>query len=406
MQISNTNCKCKFKLTNPISSHKINEKAKIISYQKITEKEIFMHLTIGFLGLGLIGGSIAKSIRKYHPDYTLIGYNHNYETALLAQREQILDLAVKEVDSSFSNCDIIYLCMPVSFNEEYLSQVKPYLKKGCILTDVGSVKGNIHQAVKKLSLEEYFIGGHPMAGSEKTGFSNSTDHLLENAYYILTPCKCTSKDAIDRLYHLTASIKAIPIVLDPKEHDYAVANISHLPHLIAAGLVNLIQKSDSDTETMKTLAAGGFKDITRIASSSPVMWQQICLTNKENIVQTIEHYLSYLSEIRDAVKQEDGDYLYQFFEQARIYRNSIPAKSSGPITTIYAMYCDLIDEAGSLAKVVVVLAEHGISIKNIGITHTRDFQEETLRIEFYEQNAMLLAQKLLEQLHYSVTICS
>lgn len=364
-----------------------------------------MNLTVGFLGLGLIGGSIARSIRKYHPDYTLIAYNHNYETAVLAKKEQIIDIAAKEVNQSFSDCDIIYLCMPVSLNEEYLLKIKPYLKTGCILTDVGSVKGNIHKAVKALFLEECFIGGHPMAGSEKTGFKNSTDHLLENAYYVITPCKCTSKEAIDRLYNLTASIKAIPILLDPDEHDYAVANISHLPHLIASSLVNLVNQSDSEKETMKTLAAGGFKDITRIASSSPLMWQQICLTNKENIIKTMEDYISYFSEVKTAVEQEDMDYLYHFFEQARIYRNSLPTKTSGPITTIYAMYCDLIDEAGSLAKVVVVLAEHHISIKNIGITHTRDFQEETLRIEFYEKNAMLLAQKLLEQLNYPVTIC-
>ncbi len=365
-----------------------------------------MNLTVGFSGLGLIGGSIAKSIRKYHPDYTLIGYNHNYETALLAKKEHVIDIAAKEVDASFSDCDLIYLCMPVSFNEEYLLKIKPYLKTGCILTDVGSVKGTIHHAVKRLSLEKFFIGGHPMAGSEKTGFSNSTDHLLENAYYILTPCEDTPKEAIDRFYTLIASIKAIPIILNAKEHDYAVANISHLPHLIASSLVNLVKTSDSEKETMKTLAAGGFKDITRIASSSPVMWQQICLTNKENIVKTMEHYISYFSEIKQAIEQEDKDYLYRFFEQAQYYRNSIPTKTSGPITTVYAMYCDLIDEAGSLAKVVVVLAEHHISIKNIGITHTRDFQEETLRIEFYEKDAMLLAQQLLEQLHYPVTICS
>lgn len=365
-----------------------------------------MNLTIGFLGLGLIGGSIARSIRKYHPNATLIGFNHNYETALLAKKEQIIDIAAKEVDSSFADCDIIYLCMPVSLNEEYLIKIKPYLKSGCILTDVGSVKGNIHKAVRALSLEEYFIGGHPMAGSEKTGFSNSTDHLLENAYYVLTPCKCTSKKAIDLLYTLTASIKAIPIVLHPDEHDYAVANISHLPHLIASGLVNLVSQSDSEKEIMKTLAAGGFKDITRIASSSPVMWQQICLTNKENILKTMEGYLSYFSEIKDAIEREDQDYLYHFFEQAKLYRNSIPSKTSGPIATVSIMYCDLIDEAGSLAKVFDILAKHHISIKNISITHTRDFQEETLCIEFYEKSAMLLAQNVLEQHHYPVTICS
>jgi len=364
-----------------------------------------MNLTIGFLGLGLIGGSIARSIRKYHPHYTLIGYNHNYETVKLAQKEHILDIGAEKVDSSFEACDIIYLCMPVSLNAEYLANIKPYLKPDSILTDVGSVKGNIHQAVKALSLENHFIGGHPMAGSEKTGFAHSTDHLLENAYYVLTPCEHTAKEALDRLYTLTKSIKAIPIVLNPDEHDHTVANISHLPHLIASALVNLIRKSDSEKETMKTLAAGGFKDITRIASSSPVMWQQICQTNRENIVKTMDDYLSYFSEIRDAVEREDENYLYQFFEHARNYRNSIPSKRSGPITNVYALYCDLVDEVGSLAKVAVVLAEHKISIKNIGITHTRDFQEETLRIEFYEKDAMLLAQKILTELHYPITAC-
>jgi len=365
-----------------------------------------MNLTIGFFGLGLIGGSIARSIRKYHPDYTLIAYNHNYGTVELAIKEQIIDIGAKEIDHTFDNCDIIYLCMPVSLNAAYLSKLKPYLKPGCILTDVGSVKGDIHRAVRELSLEKFFIGGHPMAGSEKTGFANSTDHLLENAYYAITPCECTSKEALTCLYTLTKSIKAIPIVLNPDEHDYAVANISHLPHMIASGLVNLIAKSDSEKETMKTIAAGGFKDITRIASSSPVMWQQICLTNRENIVKTMDAYISYFSEIRNAVEKGDADYLYHFFEQARIYRNSIPTKATGPITKIYAIYCDLVDEAGSLAKVAVVLAKHHISIKNIGITHTRGFEEETLRIEFYEENAMLSAQERLKQLHYHVTVCS
>lgn len=365
-----------------------------------------MNLTIGFLGLGLIGGSIARSIRKYHPEYTLVGYNHNYGTVELAMKEHIIDIGAKEVDNSFDNCDIIYLCMPVSLNAEYLAKIKPHLKPGCILTDVGSVKGNIHKAVKELCLEEFFIGGHPMAGSEKTGFANSTDHLLENAYYIITPCSCTSKDAIDRMYTLTESIKAIPVILDPDEHDYAVANTSHLPHMIASALVNLLARSDSEKETMKMIAAGGFKDITRIASSSPVMWQQICLTNPKNIVKTMDAYISYFSEIRDAVEHQDADYLYQFFDQARVYRNSIPAKSAGPITKVYAIYCDLVDEAGSIAKVAVALAENNISIKNIGITHTRGFEEETLCIEFYEENALSSAKALLEQLHYSVTLCS
>ena len=360
-------------------------------------------VTIGFLGLGLIGGSIAKGIRRHHKNYTLIGYNHNYSTAQTALEEGVLDFAVKEVDASFSRCDIIYLCMPVSYNVEYLKKIKPYLKPSCILTDVGSVKGNIHKAVKELELTRYFIGGHPMAGSEKTGYANSTDHLLENACYPLTPCEDTDPVSLQLLKDLTASLGAIPFVLSEQEHDYAVAAISHLPHLIASGLVNLIRLVDSKEQLMKTIAAGGFKDITRIASASPVMWQQICLTNRDNIVTIMDQYLSYLTEIKDAIVREDTDYLYHFFDSGREYRNSIPAAPSGPVTKIYDLYCDLIDKPGSIAKAATILADAGVSIKNIGITHIREYQEDVLCIEFYTQEDAALAGTVLKEHNYQVT---
>ncbi len=358
---------------------------------------------IGFLGLGLIGGSIAKGIRRYYPSATIIGYNHNFSTTQLAMDDGTIHIAAKEVDHTFSACDIIYLCMPVSYNVEYLKKIKPFLKPSCILTDVGSVKGNIHKAVNELGLSSNFIGGHPMAGSEKTGYINATDHLVENAYYAITPCSETEEHSLLLLKELTASLGAIPVILSPEEHDYAVAAISHLPHMIASGLVNLIQSIDSKDQIMKTIAAGGFKDITRIASASPIMWQQICLTNKENIVKTMEQYLTYFTEIKNAVEKGDSNYLYQFFNGGKEYRNSIPSAPSGPMAKVYGIYCDIIDEAGSLAKAASLLAASNISIKNIGITHTREFQEDVLRIEFYTQKAADLATQVLNSHQYHVT---
>lgn len=362
-----------------------------------------MNITIGFLGLGLIGGSIARAMKRYHRDYTIIAYNHNFSTTQTALDEGVIDIAASAVDASFSACDIIYLCMPVSYNVEYLQKIKPFLKSSCILTDVGSVKENIHEAVSALELEEHFIGGHPMAGSEKTGYASSSDHLLENAYYALTPCRQTTPQSLSFLRELTASLGAIPFVLSAAEHDYTVAGISHLPHMIASGLVNLIQRVDSENQIMKTIAAGGFKDITRIASASPVMWQQICLTNRSNITRIMDQYLEYFSEIRNAVAAGDADYLYRFFESGKEYRDSIPAASSGTLSRVYAIYCDLVDETGSIAKVAALLAEGEVSIKNIGITHARGFQEDVLCIEFYTLDAALLAQKILSEHAYRVT---
>ena len=148
---------------------------------------------IGFVGLGLIGGSIAKAIRQYYPDYELLAFDKNKETLALAVQEEIIHTVSSSIDDNFRDCDYIFLCAPISFNNAYLSQLKDYISPNCILTDVGSVKTSIHEEIIRLGLEENFIGGHPMAGSEKSGFVNSKAILIENAYYILTPSANVSR---------------------------------------------------------------------------------------------------------------------------------------------------------------------------------------------------------------------
>ena len=234
---------------------------------------------IGFIGLGLIGGSIAKAIRRYYPDYEILAFDKNRETLALAVQEGIIHTSCSSIDENFRGCSYIFLCAPVSCNTAYLPQLKGLIDKDCILTDVGSVKTSIHEEAAALGLEENFIGGHPMAGSEKSGFANSKAHLIENAYYILTPSTRVSEEKISAYRDFVTSLKALPIVLDYREHDNITGTISHLPHIIASTLVNFVHDTDSRDGLMKALAAGGFKDITRIASSSPVMWQQICLKN-------------------------------------------------------------------------------------------------------------------------------
>ena len=231
---------------------------------------------IGFIGLGLIGGSVAKAIRKYYPDYELIAFDKSRETLALAVQEGTIDTACSSIDNNFKGCSYIFLCAPVSCNTAYLAQLKEIVKDGCILTDVGSVKTSIHEEIIALNMEENFIGGHPMAGSEKSGFANSKAHLIENAYYILTPSAKVPAEKISAYQELVSSLKALPVVLDYHEHDHVTGTISHLPHIIASSLVNFVRDTDTQDELMKALAAGGFKDLTRIASSSPVMWQQIC----------------------------------------------------------------------------------------------------------------------------------
>ncbi len=359
-------------------------------------------MKIGFIGLGLIGGSVAKAIRKYYPDYEIVAFDKNRETLALAVQENIIDTACSSIDDNFKGCGYLFLCAPVSCNTAYLSQLKGLLDADCILTDVGSVKTSIHEEITALDMEENFIGGHPMAGSEKSGFSNSKAHLIENAYYILTPSEIASKEKVERYRSFVSSLKAIPVILDYREHDCITGTISHLPHIIAATLVNYVRDNDTKDELMKALAAGGFKDITRIASSSPVMWQQICLKNGSNISRILSGYIQALEKAKAAIDSENENELYSLFETSRDYRDSMPNSSAGPIKKQFALYCDIIDEAGGIATIATILASNNINIKNIGIVHNREFEEGVLRIEFYDEASSVKAAGLLQKYRYIV----
>ena len=264
------------------------------------------------------------------------------------------------------------------------------------------MKTSIHEEVVSLDMEKNFIGGHPMAGSEKSGFSNSKAHLIENAYYILTPSEKVSEEKIDRYRSLVSSLKAIPVILYYRNHDCITGTIRHLPHMIAASLVNYVRDNDTEDELMKALAAGGFKDITRIASSSPVMWQQICLKNGRNISQILSGYIQSLEKAKASIDSANEEELYSLFETSRDYRDSMPNSSAGPIKKQFAVYCDIIDEAGGIATIATILASNNINIKNIGIIHNREFEEGVLRIEFYDEASSAKATELLQKYRYIV----
>lgn len=361
-----------------------------------------MSKKIGFIGLGLIGGSIAKAIREYHPDYEIIAFDKNKETLALATQDSCIDVACTTIDDNFHHCNYIFLCAPVSYNTAYLEQLSRFLHEDLIITDVGSVKAAIHEEAKALGLESHFIGGHPMAGSEKSGFVNSKPVLIENAYYIITPSEKVSQDKVKAYTDFVESLKALPVVLGYEEHDYITGAISHLPHIIAATLVNFVKDHDSKEEWMKHLAAGGFKDITRIASSSPIMWQHICMKNQQNLVSIIEEYIQMLDETKTSILTGQDQDIYHLFETSKNYRNSIPSGSAGPIKKVFAVYCDIVDETGGIATIATILASNNINLKNIGIVHNREFEEGVLRIEFYDESSSYKAAELLRKYRYIV----
>ncbi len=357
---------------------------------------------IGFIGLGLIGGSIAKTIHRIHPEIEMIAYDTDAEALDLAVAEQVIAKGFRELTEDFAACRYIFLCAPVQKNSEFLTRLSAFAGDHCIITDVGSVKNSIHQEISRTGISPYFIGGHPMAGSEKSGYRHATSYLLENAYYMLTPSPDIRPELTQELKAFISSLGAITMVLSYRRHDFITAAISHLPHILASSLVNLVKDLDDETETMKSVAAGGFKDITRIASSSPVMWQQICLTNQEQLIKLIDLFIHSLEHTRKQISSGSSQELFDFFQEAKDYRDSISISTSGSLPKIFEIYCDMADETGGIAALATILSQENISIKNIGIIHNREFQDGVLHIEFYDEQARKTAVRLLRGCQYTV----
>ena len=362
--------------------------------------------TIGFIGFGLIGGSIARGLKRSDPSFRILAYMRTRSKLEQARRDRVVDVILDGIDEQLRECDVILLCTPVEYIREYLQKVRPFLKEGAVISDVGSTKAAIHETVRELGMEECFVGGHPMAGSEKTGYEYSTDHLLENAYYIVTPTKKTPTELTDRIIGIAGHLGSIPLLMDPRDHDRNVAAISHLPHLIAAALVNLVHDEDDSGQHMKSMAAGGFKDITRIASSSPVMWEQICMTNRAPILEMLDLYMNSLASIRKNLENGTEGAMFDLFTKSRDYRNSFASTRRGSHAPSYSFFVDVKDEPGAIAIISSILAASAINIRNIGINNARDMDEYALRISFYDKKSMDHAIERLEDFNFRLSVQS
>lgn len=356
---------------------------------------------IGFYGLGLIGGSIAKTLHEKYPECTLIATSGRESTVAEAHAAGVIENGGLLDFDAFSDCDLIFLCAPVGKNIEALRRFVETTGAGTLLTDVGSVKGTIHEEAARLKLTDRFIGGHPMTGSEKTGFSNSAPLFLENAYYLLTPEPDVPKETVEEFRLLVDSLGAIPLVLDANDHDRDTAAISHLPHVIAASLVNLVREEDDESEILKRLAAGGFRDITRIASSSPEMWESICIENRAQILKLIDDFSEELKDIQSRIEKSDATSIREFFANAKDYRDSLQIRT-GRKAAIHELFMDMDDKEGQIALTTTILAIAHINLKNIGILHNREFEQGVLHLEFYDDGSLRSAADVLKNYGYTI----
>ena len=331
--------------------------------------------TIGIIGLGFLGGSLAKSLIKSEKVNEIIAYDKNILSLKLAKEEGVIADYTEEINEKFGKCDFIFICTPVKFISNYVQKLEKIVKKECIITDTGSTKKSILEATHNVNIE--FIGGHPMIGSERSGYSTSIDLLFENSYYIITQNNKNKKESVEKLKELILEIKAIPIIIDADKHDYITAAISHVPHVIASSLVNLVRSLDDEKETMKTLAAGGFKDITRIASSDPTMWENICTENKDEILKVLNNFKLIIQDFENNIINSEKT--YDFFDSSKKYRDSfINKKING--NTMPELNITVKDENGAIAKITTILSNNDIGIRNIEVLNNRENNYGALRV--------------------------
>jgi prephenate dehydrogenase len=342
--------------------------------------------TVLIAGIGLIGGSLALAIKDAHPHATVIGYDIKPSERKLAKALGVVDEESDSFIELAARADLIILAVPVKQTEiliEELVQHANKLKENVIVTDTGSTKAKIMQKGRKLNhCGVSFIGGHPMAGSHKSGVAAAKKILFENAFYLLTPDEKTSPKELNTLKEWLKGTKAKMIEVSPEEHDQLTGVISHFPHVIASSLVHQARRFDEQNPLVSRLAAGGFRDITRIASSNPEMWKDVSLHNKETLIRLLESWQKEMQKFASMLKSENAEELYNYFAAAKSFRDQLPSSSKGAIPSFYDLYVDVPDYPGVISEITGYLAQERISITNIRIMETREDVYGVLVISF------------------------
>lgn len=266
-------------------------------------------------GVGLIGGSLGLALTQRNLAGEVVGVDPDGKNLALAVKLGAIRRA-EVLAEALPGADLFILAAPIGVTLGVLEMALPYLTQGTIITDVGSVKGRLVERARKMVPEGvHFVGGHPMAGLEVAGVAGARKDLFEGASYILTPNGHTDRSAVHRLRKLVEAIGACPVVLGAREHDRAVAVISHLPHLLAATLVNTVSV-EQDPELLLKLAGGGFRDTTRIAASNAAMWRDILLTNREMVLEAIRQFRGELEQMEQSIENFNQEQLISGLERA------------------------------------------------------------------------------------------
>lgn len=276
---------------------------------------------IVIIGVGLLGASFARAVKTRNICRTIGGYSRNTETLERAHKKGILDHYSADLISLCRDADLILLATPVGTFRQIASQLGRSLRKGALMTDVGSVKGRLVYDLESLMPDGvHYVGSHPIAGSERSGMHHADPDLFKGNRCIVTPTDKTDPSALETIKTLWRRLGAEVVTMSPEEHDRVFGAVSHLPHIVAYELVNTADALDT---SYLRYSGKGLRDMTRIASSSPELWSDVCVHNRENLVEALDLLIERLERVRDHVQRADRDRLREEFEQAKALRDRI-----------------------------------------------------------------------------------
>jgi prephenate dehydrogenase len=351
-------------------------------------------MKIAIIGLGVIGGSLGLAIKQNDPQATIAGFD-SPGIMRRARKRRAIDISASSLRAAVSDAEIVFLCTPVDSILRLLPDVSRYISSTAIVTDVGSVKGVVQACAKSyFGSHGIFIGGHPMAGSEGSGIEYADGLLFQNAVYVLCPPLGRAKET-RFLAALLKSIGARVLTMSAREHDRVAAAISHLPQLIAVSLMDSTAHKNKRNPAFLQLAAGGFRDMTRIASSPFDIWKDILSNNRDETGRALQEFEKMLALLRKGLHQRSLSDVGRKFLRAKSFRDSIPKNTKGFLHSLHDLFIWVDDKPGTLAKMTAVLFRSGININDIELLKVREGQGGTFRLSFESNETARLASKTL-----------
>lgn len=350
-------------------------------------------------GLGVMGASLALAIKNSKENIKIWGFD-NHQTLSQAMDSGLIDNVITNWPADCVDADIVFLATPIKVIKQHLSDLNGIVSDKTIVTDIGSTKSDLKKFCVGIKFSGLYIGGHPMTGAEKSGISAANPLMYENAIYILTELKENLNHKVSaKLIPLLQAIKARVFFLDTETHDKIMALISHLPQMIAVSLVNLVGKENSQFHHCFELAAGGFRDLTRIASSSSGIWQDIIDSNKHNINLALNSFISQLESEKRSLNS-----IAESFESASDFRNHIPNTTKGFLSPLTKVLVYVNDQQGAIAKISTSLFEQNIDIRDIELLKIREHEGGVFMLSFENPEKANKAIKILKSIGYKAFV--